>query len=374
VNRLLDPSPEGRTIGAIARSLVGTAATAARTETLLQGAIDDTERVLAELREPMPGRPRPTRVKMPPLEMCPTFDSLLAASPADAGVADALTDAEIRRVLTDLHATGDRALGPRRLDLWDVAIAGVAGLLAGIADIVFVGLPRHPRAFGPEGGILPQSVHAAFGNILPEKTTAGLEAAFKVPYDRSTNYPGSQVVAGLFPSSHRFHSLGHDPILGWIFGVVDVLHGTMTTIGIDGAFLAQPTSMPQAGQSLFIGILIALQRVGGHMLSDVATPMGLPAPLMPLASLFANTGFGTRPVCGFPKRSASNQRRSTASAWSSGLNKARAGKIAMSCCHPNSSICSGNIGSAPILVSGCFPVVIRASRSLRSPSIAPAGR
>jgi site-specific recombinase XerD len=56
------------------------------------------------------------------------------------------------------------------------------------------------------------------------------------------------------------------------------------------------------------------------------------------------------------------------------LRRRGAGKIAMSCCHPNSSICSGTIGSAPIPVSGCFLVAGPASRSLRSPSIAPAGR
>jgi hypothetical protein len=38
------------------------------------------------------------------------------------------------------------------------------------------------------------------------------------------------------------------------------------------------------------------------------------------------------------------------------FNKAKAGKTAMSCCRPSSSICSGTIGSAPVLESGCFPV------------------
>jgi hypothetical protein len=287
-----DPSREERVVGAIARSLGCTAAIGTQTETQLQAAIDETERLLAELGAPLPGRPRETRVSMPPLGPCPSFDSLLAASPADTSLADALTDAEISRVLTDLHAAGEHALGPRTLDLWDLAIAGVAGLLAGVADIVLVGFPRHPSAFGPGGGILPDAVHKTFGNILPQKTIASLEAAFKVPYDHSTNVMGFQVVDGLFPRSHRYHALGHDPIFGWIVGVADVLHGTMTTIGQDGVLMDQSTGLPQAGQTLFMGILGALHRVGGHLLSDVATPMGLPSPLMPLVGLFANPVFG----------------------------------------------------------------------------------
>jgi integrase/recombinase XerD len=41
---------------------------------------------------------------------------------------------------------------------------------------------------------------------------------------------------------------------------------------------------------------------------------------------------------GFPKRSASSPARSTASAWSSGSNRAKAARTAMSCCRPSSSI------------------------------------
>jgi hypothetical protein len=263
-----------------------------QTATQLQAAIDETERLLAEMGEALPGRPPETAVLMPPLGPCPSFDDLLGASQTDANLADALTDAEIRRVLADLHAAGDCALGPRSLDLWDLAIAGVAGLLAGVADIVLVALPRHPSVFGPDGGFLPGAVHKAFANILPQKTIASLEMAFKVPYDHSTNIVGFQVVDGLFPNSHRYHTLGHDPICGWIVGVADALRGTMTTIGQDGVLIVQPTGLPQAGQSLFMGILGALHRVGGHMLSDVATSMGLPAPLMPLAGLFAKPVFG----------------------------------------------------------------------------------
>jgi hypothetical protein len=290
----LDPSREERVVGAIARSLDGTAKTGALTATQLQEAIDETERLFAELGEPMLVRPLQTSVPITPLTSCPSFDSLLATSPADASLADALTNAEISRVLTDLQASGECALGPRSLDLWDLAIAGVAGLLAGVADIVLVGLPRHTSVFGPDGGFLPGAVHNTFANILPQKTIASLETAFKVPYDHSTNMVGFQVVDGLFPNSHRYHALGHDPIFGWIVGVADVLRGTMTTIGQDGVLTVQPTALPQAGQSLFMGILGALHRVGGHMLSDVATSMGLPAPLMPLAGLLANPVFGAR--------------------------------------------------------------------------------
>ncbi len=43
-------------------------------------------------------------------------------------------------------------------------------------------------------------------------------------------------------------------------------------------------------------------------------------------------------------------------AWSFGSTRARATKIAMSCCRPNCWRYSGTIGSVPIPESGCFPV------------------
>jgi integrase len=63
-----------------------------------------------------------------------------------------------------------------------------------------------------------------------------------------------------------------------------------------------------------------------------------------------------------------------ANAWSFGLTRARATKIAMSCCRPDCWPCSGTIGSAPIPENGCFPVTALASRSPHPPSIAPVGR
>ena len=68
------------------------------------------------------------------------------------------------------------------------------------------------------------------------------------------------------------------------------------------------------------------------------------------------------------------RRKPAAIAWSFGLNKATVGKTAMSCCRPNSSTCSGSIGSALIPVSGCFPVGSRGSRFRRPLPNSPAAR
>ena len=126
-------------------------------------------------------------------------------------------------------------------------------------------------------------MRSTLARVLPPLTVAALEKAYPVSYDPSSNHGLLKPVPGLYPMSHRFQSLGHDPLLGWLFGVRDVLGGTFTGVGRDGVLVVQRVAEGTAGQGLFVGLLEAFGRVGGHMLSDVSTPMGLPAPLMPLA-------------------------------------------------------------------------------------------
>jgi hypothetical protein len=88
-------------------------------------------------------------------------------------------------------------------------------------------------------------------------------------------------------------SLGHDPILGWYFGVRDILAGGFTAVGADGRIVIQ--SIPgwepaEFGVGLFVTILEAFQSVAGHLLSDVATKAGLPPPLFGLLQFFQQGG------------------------------------------------------------------------------------
>ena len=108
-----------------------------------------------------------------------------------------------------------------------------------------------------------------------------LEAEFWTPYDPSTSINLPQRVAGLGPGTHRFQSLGHDPVLGFLFGVKDILQGTFTAIDKTGRLIVQP--VPLADPTLLtMNLFDAIGRVFGHLQSDIATPAGLPAPLMPL--------------------------------------------------------------------------------------------
>ncbi|MEZ4728054.1 MAG: hypothetical protein R3E79_13065 [Caldilineaceae bacterium] len=171
-----------------------------------------------------------------------------------------------------------------RFDKIDWAICGVAGILAALVDILLVQMPKHPGFLGgtaAEGGPLANWIRKKVNSTLSSAEIKRLEREHWVPYDPSTSVNLQQKVAGLGPSTHRFQSLGHDPIVGFLFGVKDILQGSFTAIDNTGKLVIQPASMGDA--TIFtMNLFDAIGRVFGHLQSDVATATGLPVPLMPL--------------------------------------------------------------------------------------------
>jgi len=105
----------------------------------------------------------------------------------------------------------------------------------------------------------------------------------KVPFDAQDNRNTTIPVEGLSTYYHRLLSLGHDPILGFFFGVMDILNGTMTTISKDGKFVCQ--KMEHYSDRTETTIFAAFAKEFHHLCSDVTTSMGLPAPFLGLANL-----------------------------------------------------------------------------------------
>ena len=177
-----------------------------------------------------------------------------------------------------------------RLDGADWAICVVAGLVAAAVDILLVGIPQKTRD-GVQAGSLSNWIRGKLDEAIPPEKIKELENAAKVPYDPSMNfnYYGNQItdvyVDGLTPYFHRLVSLGHDPLLGLIFGVLDTLTGTMTTIDRKGKIVRQLMPPPYNNRTES-DIISAVQKVIRHMKSDVNTSMGLPVPMMALFNLF----------------------------------------------------------------------------------------
>lgn len=96
------------------------------------------------------------------------------------------------------------------------------------------------------------------------------------------------------PRSHRFQSLGHDPVLGFVVGVLDILRGTITGFSYEHLAGKHELFVGEVPGSVSCSLLEALLREAGHLISDVATPAGLPARFLS-AMQFINGGkFGEK--------------------------------------------------------------------------------
>lgn len=171
-----------------------------------------------------------------------------------------------------------------RLDKFDVSIAALASIMGAIVDIVLVGIPTK----GPDGleaGPLSDFIRKKFDEKFQPEEMEKLANSkkSKVPFDAQDNRNTTEYVEGLSAYYHRLLSLGHDPLLGFVFGVYDIMHGTMTTIDKSGKIVCQVMENYADRKETDIVSAIAKQII--HFKSDITTSMGLPAPLMGLFNL-----------------------------------------------------------------------------------------
>lgn len=171
-----------------------------------------------------------------------------------------------------------------KLDKIDITISAIAGIVAGAIDILMVGIPQRGQA-GLEAGPLSNYIRAYFDKVLPpdemEKLANSKEN--KVPFDAQDNRHTTERVEGLSAYYHRLLQLGHDPIIGFVVGVMDIMTGKMTTIDKAGKVVSQ--SMDNYKDRVEPNLFKALAKELTHLKSDVTTSMGLPAPLMSLFNL-----------------------------------------------------------------------------------------
>ena len=202
--------------------------------------------------------------------------------PYDVSIKSLFTESELNSSEAYLIKLREEFNALHRLDAIDYTICGISGVLSAAVDIFLVGMPASPLA-GIKGGSLSNYIRKIIDEALPPNEIKKLEKNFWVPYDPANNANLKIPVEGLSSYFHRFQSLGHDPILGFIFGVLDVMNGTFTAIDVNGNFIKQAVSNHGTiGMKLFDAINLVL----GHMKSDISTPRGLPAPFMTLLNLF----------------------------------------------------------------------------------------
>lgn len=184
------------------------------------------------------------------------------------------------------------------LDGWDYAIASSCGLFAAMLDILCVSAPPKPTLpFNQRvDGLFNGWVQKAFNDLIPADLSKVLSEGSRIGAPDSSNLAdliGAPEKA-INPTNHRLRSLAHDPLLGLIFGVLDMIHGTCTTV-VDGRIIRILSKKNPTEGTVFQ----LIGRMFGHLLSDMNAPsgkgnrgMGLPAPFMGLLRMFEGIPVG----------------------------------------------------------------------------------
>lgn len=202
----------------------------------------------------------------------------------DVTIESLFTEEELRENALAVRQLNEEYNQIHRLDKFDIAIAAAAGLLAGAVDILLVGIPQKTPD-GLKAGPLSNYIRDAFDKKFPpdEMEKLANSKVSKVPYDAQDNRNTTVNVEGLSAYYHRLLSLGHDPLLGFVFGVADILSGRMTTIDKAGKVVSQV--MENYADRTEADVFAAIAKQIVHLKSDMTTSMGLPAPLMGLFNL-----------------------------------------------------------------------------------------
>lgn len=251
--------------------------------------IHESEALLRSLGISLPDRNGITTTILPHgIAVAPTWEKLCNEAEAVVGnqcvLEDLFTEEELKDNELYIKQLNREYNELHHLDKYDICISAVAGLTGALVDILMVGIPQKTPE-GLKGGVLANYVRDYFDKRFPEEEMQKLanSKVSKVPYDAQDNRNTTQYVEGLSAYYHRLLSLGHDPLLGLVIGVADIMSGSMTTIDKTGKIITQiiPEYADRTEKDLFLAI--AKQII--HFKSDITTSMGLPAPLMGLFNL-----------------------------------------------------------------------------------------
>jgi hypothetical protein len=164
-------------------------------------------------------------------------------------------------------------------DKWDYIFVGAAGILASLSDFFLVKLPKNIKYNGysqkgsPITQFLKEKINSQDNNNWFSEFAKKMEEYAKVPYDTVANG-----LKGMGGRSHRFQTFGHDPVLGFIFGVLDIMKGTLTGFSYDSLTQNHSFTVKNLSSGDHVNLIEAFLLQIGHLISDVGTKMGIQPP------------------------------------------------------------------------------------------------
>ena len=296
------------------------------TETALSKNIDlsEIDSLLEDIKVDKPKVNIPVIVKIDTVEIGDDWDLYLSNIDAYAekheidfskNPFEDLLSADERREILQRIDDDYKLQGKCECDKWDYIFSATSGVIAGLIDSFFVGMPGQSKLGNwtnsqadklvekfakvvyksdrktidkliEDGKISKPTDFAPNGLSVPKKEPNGiassigyLEKRFNVPYDAryAQDLKGAKGNVVFNPKDHHLKSLGHCPDLaGLFFSILDQFTGKVSIIS-DGhiqRFEPNSTTFRLQGQNFYQKLLFGFINWFGHMISDIAGSSG----------------------------------------------------------------------------------------------------
>lgn len=163
-------------------------------------------------------------------------------------------------------------------DCYDYMIAGTCGLIGGLVDAFFVGMPGASQLSSVADGMVDNAVEkiAAFFGWKGEKTkgSAGaikfFEDKFKVNYDQQYGAAAGHLL-GMSTRNRHVKSIGHWPdLVGLLFSILDQFCSTSHFLDNGRLITFDTASGSLRGNTFLSKVFFGFVNWFGHLASDVA--------------------------------------------------------------------------------------------------------
>jgi hypothetical protein len=192
---------------------------------------------------------------------------------------------DTQRIALEKRIKEEFSLKAASCDKYDYMIAGTCGLIGGLVDVFFVGVPGK-GALGKWADTQTDNAVQKFAKLngWSRKNQEGdgtasaigfLERKFKINYDHATSHATDGAVKNMSMSNHHVKSLGHSPdLVGLFFSILDQFTNTAHFVDKGRLISVNTETFELSGSNLVAKIFAGFINWIGHLFSDMAGSSG----------------------------------------------------------------------------------------------------
>ncbi len=194
----------------------------------------------------------------------------------------------IQRIELEKRIKEEFTIQNAQCDKYDYLIAGTCGVIGGLIDVFFVGIPGEGKLTNVADSAVDSAVEkfasacgwpgAKESGDSTKSAIAYLERNFKVNYDQATTFGKNGTdgaVKNLSPKNHHLKSLGHSPdLIGLFFSILNQFTDTSTFISNGQVITIDTETHELKGGNFVAKVFSGFANWLGHLFSDMAGSSG----------------------------------------------------------------------------------------------------